>query len=60
MKFDIPINYDIPHQKEVIIKANVPSDKIREIVQTFFNKKNYEQRRKWLKENLDEINLNTV
>jgi len=43
-----------------VVKANVPASKVREIVEEFFNKKNYKQRRKWLKKNLDEINLNTV
>lgn len=60
MKFDIPIHYDIPNQNEVVIRANIPTSKVREIVEQFFNKKDYNQRRKWLKKNLDEINLNTV
>ena len=37
MKFDIPIHYDIPNQNEVVVRANIPSDKVREIVQNFFN-----------------------
>ena len=60
MKFDIPIHYDIPNQNEVVVRANIPNSKVREIVQAFFDKKNYNQRRKWLKKNLDEINLNTI
>jgi hypothetical protein len=60
MKFDIPIHYDIPNQNEVVVRANIPTNKVREIVEEFFNKKDYNQRRKWLKKNLDEINLNTV
>jgi len=60
MKLDIPIRYDIPNQNEVVVRANIPTNKVREIVEEFFNKKDYSQRRKWLKENLDEINLNTV
>ena len=60
MKLDIPIRYDIPNQNEVVVRANIPTNKVREIVEEFFNKKDYNQRRKWLKENLDEINLNTV
>ena len=60
MKFDIPIHYDIPNQNEVVVRANIPTNKVREIVQAFFDKKDYNQRRKWLKKNLDEINLNTV
>ena len=60
MKFEIPINYDVPTQEEIVVKANVPASKVREIVEEFFNKKNYKQRRKWLKKNLDEINLKTV
>ena len=60
MKFDIPIHYDFPNQNEVVIRANIPTSKVREIVEQFFNKKDYNQRRKWLKKNLDEINLNTV
>ncbi len=49
MKFNIPINYDVPTQKEIAVKANLPASKVREIVDEFFNKKNYKQRRKWLK-----------
>jgi hypothetical protein len=60
MKFDIPIHYDIPNQNEVVVRANIPNSKVKEIVQEFFNKKDYNQRRKWLKKNLDEINLNTI
>ena len=60
MKFDIPIHYDISNQNEVVVRANIPTSKVREIVQAFFDKKDYNQRRKWLKKNLDEINLNTV
>ena len=60
MKFDIPIHYDIPNQNEVVVRANIPNNKVKEIVQGFFNKKNYNQRREWLKKNLDEINLNTI
>ena len=60
MKFNIPIHYDVPAQKEIVVKANLPANKVREIVDAFFNKKDYKQRRKWLKKNLDEINLNTI
>lgn len=59
MKIELPINYDISSQKEVIINADIPEDKVREIVQNFFYKKDYYHRRKWLKENLDEDDLNT-
>ena len=59
MKFEIPINHNISSQNEVIINVNIPDDKVREIVRNFFDKKDYSQRRKWLKENLDENNLNT-
>jgi hypothetical protein len=60
MKFDIPINYDISEQKEVVIKANIPTSKVREIVQDFFDRQSYDQRRDWLTSHVDEINLNTV
>ena len=60
MKFDIPINYDISEQKEVVIKANIPTSKVREIVQDFFDKQSYDQRRDWLISHVDEINLNTA
>jgi len=60
MKFNIPINYDIAHQAEVVVRVNIPPSKVREIVQDFFNRKGYDSRRAWLKENVDEINLNTI
>tara|TARA_R100000008_G_C3439013_1_gene93440 strand:- start:176 stop:358 length:183 start_codon:yes stop_codon:yes gene_type:complete len=60
MKLDIPINYDIKKQQEVVVKANIPASKVREIVKMFFDKQDYDERRKWLKRNLDEVNLNTV
>ena len=60
MKLDIVINYDVSSQEEVVVKANIPTAKVREIVENFFNKKNYSQRREWLNKNLDEVNLNTV
>ncbi len=40
MKFKIPINYDIPNQKEVVAQVNIPAPKIREIVADFFSRKN--------------------
>lgn len=60
MKFNIPINYDISSQEEVTVKANIPASKVRGIIQDFFDKKTYDQRRDWLKANVDEVNLNTV
>ena len=39
MKFDIAIHYDIPNQNEVVVRANIPNSKVREIVQAFFDKK---------------------
>jgi|ETNvirenome_6_85_1030632.scaffolds.fasta_scaffold09087_9 hypothetical protein len=60
MKFNIPINYDISSQEEVMVKANIPTSKVRKIVQEFFDKSTYNQRRDWLKANVDEVNLNTV
>mgnify|MGYP003627837860 FL=1 len=60
MKFNIPINYEMESQEEVTVKANIPVSKVREIVQEFFDKRTYDQRRDWLKTNVDEVNLNTV
>jgi hypothetical protein len=60
MKFDISINYDIKSQEEVLIKANIPTVKVRQIVKDFFDKQGYDSRREWLKKNVDEINLNTI
>ncbi len=47
-------------QEEVEVKANIPISKVRRIIQEFFDKKTYDQRRDWLKANVDEVNLNTV
>ena len=60
MKFNIPINYNMESQEEVEVKANIPISKVRGIIQEFFDKKTYDQRRDWLKANVDEVNLNTV
>ena len=60
MKFNIPINYDISTQEEVVVRANISASKVRKIVQDFFDRKGYDSRREWLKNNVDEINLNTM
>jgi hypothetical protein len=60
MKFDISINYDISKQEETVVRANIPTSKVRKIVQDFFNRKGYDSRRAWLEKNVDEINLNTI
>ena len=57
MKIKLPINYDVPNQEEIVAQVTIPSNKVREIVMNFFNKKNYSQRRKWLKKNLTEIDV---
>ena len=57
MKIKLPINYDVPNQEEVVVQVTIPSNKVREIVMNFFNKKDYPQRRKWLKKNLTEIDV---
>ena len=57
MKIKLPINYDVANQEEIVAQVTIPSNKVREIVMNFFNKKNYSQRRKWLKKNLTEIDV---
>ena len=57
MKIKLPINYDVPNQEEIVAQVTIPNSKVREIVTNFFNKKNYSQRRKWLKKNLTEIDV---
>ena len=57
MKFKIPINYDIPNQKEVVAQVNIPAPKIREIVADFFNRKKYDERCKWFQSNLVETDV---
>tara|TARA_Y100000296_G_scaffold79671_1_gene104006 strand:- start:533 stop:730 length:198 start_codon:yes stop_codon:yes gene_type:complete len=57
MKFKIPINYDVPNQEEIIAQVNIPASKVREIVEDFFNKKMYAERRDWLKSNLIETDV---
>ena len=57
MKFKIPINYDIPNRKEVVAQVNIPASKVREIVADFFNRKKYDERRKWLQNNLIETDV---
>ena len=60
MKFDIVINFDREKQDDVEIKADIPESKVREIVDKFFYEKPFADRRKWLIENVNEINLNTI
>ena len=57
MKIKLPINYDVPNQEEIVAQVTIPNSKVREIIMNFFNKKNYSQRRKWLKKNLTEIDV---
>ena len=57
MKIKLPINYDVSNQEEVVAQVTIPNSKVREIVTNFFNKKDYSQRRKWLKKNLTEIDV---
>ena len=57
MKFKIPINYDVPNQKEVVAQVNIPAPKIREIVADFFHRKKYDERRKWFQDNLVETDV---
>jgi len=57
VKFKIPINYDVPNQEEIIAQVNIPASKVREIVEDFFNKKMYAERRDWLKNNLIETDV---
>ena len=57
MKFKIPINYDVPNQKEVVAQVNIPANKVREIVHSFFNDKKYDERRKWFQSNLVETDV---
>ena len=50
MKFDIPINYDVPSQKEIVVRANLPSCKVREIVQAFFDQKGLQAKTQMVEE----------
>ena len=45
MKIKIPINYDEIKKEEVIVLANLPEDKCKEILVEFFGKMKYKQRR---------------
>ena len=60
MKFDIVINFDREKQEDVEVKSDIPESKVREIVDKFFCEKSFADRRKWLIENVSEINLNTI
>tara|TARA_Y100001951_G_scaffold39783_1_gene31439 strand:- start:2470 stop:2652 length:183 start_codon:yes stop_codon:yes gene_type:complete len=60
MKFDIVINFDRKKQEDVEVKSDIPESKVREIVDNFFYEKTFADRRKWLIENVNEINLNTI
>jgi|TARA_Y100000361_G_scaffold19707_1_gene15361 hypothetical protein len=57
MKIKIAINYDDIKKEEVIVLVNLPENKCKEILTEFFSKMKYKQRRKWLKNNLTEIDV---
>ena len=53
MKIKIAINYDEIRKEEVVVLANLPEGKCKEVLVEFFGKMKYKQRRKWLKKKSD-------
>ena len=58
MKIEIPISWDWNKQEEGEVIVDITESKCKEIVRHFLMNKDYELRRKWLKQNVPEINLN--
>ena len=58
MKIKIPIYWDFKNQEESEVIVNVPSIAAKKVLMAFSLRKDYDNRRKWLIENVPEIDLN--
>ena len=58
MKIKIPIYWDFKNQEESEVIVNVPSVAAKKVLMAFLMRKDYDNRRKWLIENVPEIDLN--
>ncbi len=58
MKIEIPISWDWQTQTEGEVVVDIPEPQCKEIVKHFLMEKDYLLRRKWLLQNVPEINLN--
>jgi hypothetical protein len=58
MKIKIPIYWDFKNQEESEVIVNVPSIAAKKVLMAFLLRKDYDNRRKWLIENVPEIDLN--
>ena len=58
MKIKLPIYWDFKNQVESEVIVNVPSVAAKKVLMAFLMRKDYDNRRKWLIENVPEIDLN--
>ena len=58
MKIKLPIYWDFKNQEESEVIVNVPSIAAKKVLMAFLLRKDYDNRRKWLIENVPEIDLN--
>ena len=58
MKIKLPIYWDFKNQEETEVIVNVPNIAAKKVLMAFLMRKDYDNRRKWLIENVPEIDLN--
>ena len=58
MKIKLPIYWDFKNQEESEVIVNVPNTAAKKVLMAFLMRKDYDNRRKWLIENVPEIDLN--
>ena len=58
MKIKLPIYWDFKSQEESEVIVNVPNVAAKKVLMDFLLRKDYDNRRKWLIENVPEIDLN--
>jgi len=58
MKIKLPIYWDFKNQEESEVIVNVPNIAAKKVLMAFLMRKDYDNRRKWLIENVPEIDLN--
>jgi len=53
MKIKIPYDYDRLTHQEVGVELNIPEHIVHTIIKSFFMQLDYEQRQRWMRNNLD-------
>ncbi|MBU97971.1 MAG: hypothetical protein CL429_02640 [Acidimicrobiaceae bacterium] len=49
MTFNVPIDYYVPKQEEVVVEINLTDLQVKAIVQDHINRMDYKERQAWIK-----------